>query len=604
VTEFGRADPPSRIEDYGLIGDCFSAALVSRTGSIDWLCWPRFDSDPCFAALLGTSAHGRWGLAPAAPVRRITRRYVADSLVLETVFDTDDGSAAVIDFMPVGQASPSLIRRVMGRRGHTDMRLQLILRFDFGVSAPWIEKLSHEAGLSAIAGPNVVVLRTRVQLEGDGPTTVASFCVAEGECVDFVMSWGQSCEALPAAIDAAAALARTQTFWHDWSARAAYKGPWDAAVHRSLLTLKALTYTPTGGIVAAPTTSLPEKLGGTRNWDYRYCWLRDATLALEALIGGGYTEEAQAWGRWLQRAVAGNPDDVQIMYGIAGERRLAEWSPTWLPGYQGASPVRVGNAASTQLQLDIYGEIAGVMHLARRAGLCAPLAGWSLQVKLIEHLETIWEQPDAGLWEVRGGSQQFTHSKVMTWLAFDRTLRDAEAFGGEGPLARWRGVREQIHREVCETGFNRARNSFTQTLGGPALDASLLFIPLIGFLPIDDPRVRGTITAIEQELITDGLVMRYRTETGTDGLAPGEGVFLACSFWLVEVYAMQGRLDEARALFARLVGLSNDLGLLSEEYDPQSRRLVGNFPQAFSHLALIRAALRLDAQVPRAPQAR
>ncbi len=597
--------PPSRIEDYALIGDCLTGALVGRNGSIDWLCWPRFDSDACFAALLGTSRHGRWLLHPHSepeqPAPRVSRGYRGDTLVLETVFHTAGGSVAVIDFMPTGRENSSVVRRVEGRGGRVTMRMEITLRFDYGSSVPWVTKLEDGSGISAVAGPNVAVLRTSVPLEGRNRATVADFTLGDGESAEFSLTWGPSHLPAPEAFDMAEALAQTEAFWSEWSGRCAYQGPWKRPVLRSLLTLKALTYAPTGGIIAALTTSLPEQLGGSRNWDYRYCWLRDASLTLMALMTGGYHEEGEAWRRWLYRAAAGSPDELQIMYGIAGERRLVEWSPSWLPGYEGAAPVRVGNAASEQVQLDVYGEMMGTLHIARARQLVEPRTGWSLQVQIVEHLETIWDQPDDGIWEVRGERRHFTHSKLMAWVALDRAVCDAETYGLPAPLERWRPLRDRMHAELCDKGFSRARNSFTQSYGGEALDASLLLIPQVGFLPIDDPRVTSTIAAIERDLLVDGFMLRYRTDgddEGGDGLPGGEGAFLPCSFWLVNVYAMQGRHDEARTLFEQLIGLVNDVGLLSEEYDPRARRQVGNFPQAFSHLALIGAALNMEGIEP------
>ena len=588
-------EQPLRIEDYALIGDCLTGALVGRNGSIDWLCWPRFDSTACFAALLGTSRHGRWLLAPADPSPRVSRAYRGDTMVLETLFDTADGQAAVIDFMPTGRADSSLVRRVEGRRGKVSMCMHLVLRFDYGSATPWVTELREGGGISAIVGPNLVVLRTKVELQGHDQATHAAFTVGEGESVDFVLTWGPSHLPPPAAFDAGKTLDQTEAFWREWAARCKYQGAWKPAVLRSLLTLKALTYAPTGGIVAALTTSLPEQLGGERNWDYRYCWLRDATLTLMALMEGGYYDEAEAWRHWLHRAVAGSPDELQIMYGIAGERQLVEWSPSWLPGYQGAAPVRIGNAASEQLQLDVYGEMIGAVSLARFSGLREPATAWSMQALFIEHLETIWDQPDDGIWEVRGPRRNFTHSKVMAWVALDRSVKDAERFSFDAPLDRWKMLRDRIHAEVCRNGFDAGRNSFTQSFGNPELDASLLLIPKVGFLPATDPRMIGTVKAIENELLTDGFMLRYRTEAGADGLPPGEGAFLPCSFWLANVYALQGRDADAVAMFERLLGLANDVGLLAEEYDPRAKRLVGNFPQAFSHLSLIGSALDIQA---------
>jgi carbohydrate kinase (thermoresistant glucokinase family) len=588
-----RSDLPLAIEDYALIGDCITAALVGRNGSMDWLCWPRFDGNACFAALLGTSEHGRWQIYPADPAPRISRAYRDGSVVLETVFDTADGRVAVIDFMPIGRANSSVIRLVQGQRGKVAMRLHLTLRFDYGTTVPWVTQLEDGSGLSAIAGPSRVVLRSPVALRGKNFATVAEFDVAEGECVPFVMTHGPSHLPPPAAMDWRAALQETESFWRDWSTRCCYTGRRKEAVQRSLLTLKALSYAETGGIVAAPTTSLPEQLGGERNWDYRYCWLRDATFTLMALSAAGYREEAQAWRAWLQRSVAGSPNQLQIMYGLSGERQLTEWEVPWLPGYQGAAPVRIGNAASVQLQLDVYGELMDAIYHARKDALAPVESAWAQQQTLIEHLEQIWEQPDDGIWEVRGGRRNFTFSKIMAWVALDRTVRDAERFKLHAPLERWRQVRGHMHATICKLGFDSSRNTFTQSFGSSELDASLLLMSVVGFLAPDDPRVRGTIAAIEQELMVDGLVLRYRTKAGIDGLPPGEGVFLPCSFWLADNYTLQNRDAEASALFDRLLSLRNDVGLLAEEYDPQAQRQVGNFPQAFSHLALIGTALNL-----------
>jgi carbohydrate kinase (thermoresistant glucokinase family) len=588
-----KSDLPLAIEDYALIGDCITAALVGRNGSIDWLCWPRFDSTACFAALLGTSEHGRWQIRPADPTARVIRAYRDDTMVLETVFETADGRVALIDFMPIGHPNSSLIRLVQGQRGKVAMRLHLALRFDYGTTVPWVTRQDDPPGLRAVAGPSQVVLRAPVPLRGRNFATVSEFDVAEGDCVPFVMTHGPSHLPAPAPIDWQKALKDTEAFWRDWSSRCCYKGGKRDAVQRSLLTLKALTYAETGGIVAAPTTSLPEQLGGERNWDYRYCWLRDATLTLMALSSAGYREEAQAWREWLLRSVAGSPNQLQIMYGLSGERQLPEWEVPWLPGYHGAAPVRIGNAASTQLQLDVYGELADAMFQARKDALAPVESAWAEQRTLIEHLEQIWQQPDEGIWEVRGGRRHFTHSKIMAWVALDRTVRDAERFKLQVPIERWRHVRDHMHETICKFGFDSTRNAFTQSFGSSEVDASLLLMPVVGFLPPDDPRVRGTVAAIEQDLLVDGLVLRYRTKGGVDGLPPGEGVFLPCSFWLADNYTLQNRDDEASALFERLLSLRNDVGLLAEEYDPQAHRQVGNFPQAFSHLALIGTALNL-----------
>jgi len=611
---------PSKIEDYALIGDCETAALVSRDGSIDWLCWPRFDSGACFAALLGTPDHGRWRIAPAAPqgeVRAVHRRYLPGTLVLETVFETDSGTVSLTDLMPTRlPGTPSarsdtsdLVRIVRGLSGTVDIRMDLTLRFDYGASVPWVSRVSEATGvaadgpchpddtlgpdcvLRAIAGPDMVTLRTPAPIRGENLSTVADFSVSAGEAMPFVLTHSPSHLPLPDSIDALEAQVDVEARWRAWSDRCHDAGEWTEAVQRSLITLKALTYHRTGGVVAAPTTSLPEQLGGVRNWDYRYCWLRDATLTLLALMNAGYYNEARAWREWLERAIAGSPAQVQIMYGIAGERRLGEWTVPWLPGYEGAQPVRVGNAAALQLQLDVYGELMDALYLARKVGLDGDEASWRLQIALMTHLESIWQTPDEGIWEVRGPARHFTHSKVMAWVAFDRAVKTIEQFNLDGPVERWRAVRDRIHAEVCAHGYNATRGCFVQSYGSDELDAALLMLPLVGFLPASDPRIQGTVKAIEEDLLIDGLVRRYRTEAVADGLPEGEGVFLACSFWYVDNLVMQGRHDEARALFTKLLALRNDVGLLAEEYDPRVRRLVGNFPQAFSHVALVNSAL-------------
>jgi GH15 family glucan-1,4-alpha-glucosidase len=586
---------PSPIEDYALIGDCQTAALVSKEGSIDWLCWPRFDSAACFAGLLGSPENGRWLIAPASPHGKVTRRYCEHTLVLETEFETTDGAGAVtvIDFMPPTGRHSHVVRMVRGRRGKVAMRMALTLRFDYGRSVPWVTRM-EDGSMRAIAGPNMVVLRTPAPLRGENMHTVSEFVVDEGATIPFVLTYRASHHDLPEAIDPETALDQTQAFWRNWTSRCTYKGPWADAVERSLITLKALTYQPTGGIVAAPTTSLPERPGGARNWDYRFCWLRDATFALVALISSGYFEEAADWQNWLLRAVAGSPDQVQILYGLGGERQLTELELGWLPGYANSKPVRIGNAASEQLQLDIYGEIAGMLHYGQKSGLPRNEPGAALLGKFLEHLENIWREADQGIWEVRGPRRHFTHSKVMAWLAFDRAVQSCLQFGLDGPVERWRAVRDQIHDDICRQGFDADLGSFVQSYGSKELDASLLLMPLIGFLLPSDPRIIGTVRAIERHLIRDGLVMRYNTHEVDDGLTPGEGAFLPCSFWLASVYHLSGRHTEAQQLFERLLSLRNDVGLLSEEYDLVGRRLVGNFPQAFSHLALINAAFRFS----------
>ncbi len=589
---------PAQIEDYALIGDCGTAALVSRDGSIDWLCWPRFDSAACFAALLGTPEHGQWRLAPAAAGYKVRRSYRGASMVLETVFTTLSGEVAVIDFMPVGQRHSAIVRIIEGRAGQVDMAMVLTLRFDYGASVPWVQRRETGEGIVAIAGPDMVVLYAPVPTEGQDMRTVASVSVSAGDRATFTLMHAPSHHKPPRPIDTEAALRETETYWTRWSARGTYRGPYAEAVTRSLLTLKALTYHATGGIVAAPTTSLPEQLGGSRNWDYRYCWLRDATLTLLSFMHNGYYDEARSWRDWLHRSVAGSPNQTQIMYGIAGERRLEEWEVKWLPGYQGAAPVRIGNAASNQLQLDIFGEVMNALHQSRVGGLAAGPQTWSLERALTEHLEQIWEEPDEGIWETRGGRQQFTFSKVMAWVAVDRAVQSMEHFQLEGPLERWRALRDTMHATICKRGFNPKLGSFVRTLDGDELDASLLLAPLFNFLPATDARMAGTIAAIERRLLRDGFVMRYDTEQSSDGLPPGEGTFLACSFWLAAAYARQGRTAEARSLFERLLGLCNDVGLLAEEYDPRAGRQTGNFPQALSHISLIGAALELQGEKP------
>jgi len=582
------------IGDYGIIGCTRSAALISKLGSIDWLCWPRFDSGACFAALLGGPEHGRWLLAPMTDdAPKITRRYRGETLILETDYETAEGAVTVVDFMPPGNGWSELARIVVGKRGTVRMRMELVLRFDYGFSVPWVTSLPRDNGIKAIVGPDTVVLRTPVELRGENMRTVSEFTVSEGERVPFTLAYAPSHLRIPPARDPHTSLARTDNHWRDWSSRCEVTGRYAEPIRRSLITLKALAYEPTGGIVAAPTTSLPEHLGGTRNWDYRYCWLRDATITLLAMMRGGYYDEARAWRAWLGRVMAGSPSQVQIMYGLAGERRLPESELDWLPGYQGAKPVRIGNNAVGQLQLDVYGEVMNALHLARVGGLHTDETVWSVQCAMLEHLETIWQQPDEGIWEVRGGRQHFTFSKVMAWVAFDRAIRSAEKFGLPAPLERWRANRDQIHADVCAKAWNPACNAFMQAYGSDDLDASTLLMPLLGFLPPDDPRIAGTVDAVEKNLMRDGFVLRYHTGDVNDGLPPGEGTFLACSFWLVDNLALQGRLDDAHALFERLLSLANDVGLLSEEYDPATKRLVGNFPQAFSHVALVHTGLNL-----------
>ena len=580
-----------RIEDYALIGDCETAALVGRNGSIDWLCWPRFDSDACFTALLGSPENGRWQIAPRDEAR-VTRRYRAHTLILETRFETPEGAAIVIDFMPLRDRHCDLIRLVVGERGTLAMRMELVIRFGYGAIVPWVTR-QEDGTLRAIAGPDMLVLHAPVDLHNHDFRTTAEFNVTAGQRLPFVLTYSSSHLPMPDRIDPNAAFAATQAFWQDWAARCQAGDLYPDAIVRSLLTLKALTYAPTGGIIAAPTTSLPEQPGGPRNWDYRFCWVRDATLTLLALMNAGYFEEAQAWDEWLLRAVAGRPDQLQPIYGIAGERRLTEWELPWLPGYAGSRPVRVGNAAYAQLQLDVYGELMDALHVARRGGLTHSAQGWTLQRAFLAHLEKIWREPDEGIWEIRGPPCHFTFSKVMAWVAFDRAIKSAEQFGFAGPIDHWRRLREEICQEVCAQGYDAALGSFVQCYGSKELDASLLLLPNVGFLKPSDPRIRGTIAAIERTLVVDGLVRRYDTKATDDGLPPGEGVFLACSFWLVDAYVMLGRSGDARRLFERLIALRNDVGLLSEEYDPSAGRMLGNFPQAFSHIALVNSAFNL-----------
>ncbi|HSC90382.1 MAG TPA: glycoside hydrolase family 15 protein [Gaiellaceae bacterium] len=595
--------PP--IEDYGLIGDTQTAALVSRLGAIDWLCLPRFDSGACFAALLGDERYGHWTIAPATGVRRTSRRYRGDTLVLETELEAHDGTVRIVDFMPPRERKPDLVRIVEGVRGRPRIRSTIVLRFDYGSITPWLRPL--DGAVAAIGGPDAVVLHTPAPVEARSRegTLVSELVVPEGERVPFVLTWFPSAEALPDPIDVARALADTDSFWHAWADRCRVGGPHRDAVVRSLVTLKALTYAPTGGIVAAATTSLPERLGGVRNWDYRYCWVRDATFTLHALLESGFKKEAEAWRDWLLRAVAGDPRDLQIMYGPAGERRLPELELPWLPGYEGSSPVRVGNRAHEQRQLDVYGELMDMLHQAREAGIPAETEAWELQRALLEALESRWREPDAGIWEVRGPPRHFTHSKVMAWVAFDRAARAVEAHGRDGPADRWRRLAHEIHAEACREGFDADRNAFVQSYGSSLLDASLLLIPVVGFLPPDDPRVVGTVEAVRRDLMHDGLVQRYPATDeaqAVDGLPPGEGAFLACSFWLADALVRVGRRDEAEALFGRLLALRTDLGLLAEEYDPEAKRLVGNFPQAFSHVGLVNAAAALAGTMARRPQ--
>jgi GH15 family glucan-1,4-alpha-glucosidase len=581
----------AKIEDYGFLSDTQSGALVSREGCIDWLCLPRFDSGACFASLLGEKKDGCWLFSPEEKIDKVNRRYRGDTLILETEIETASGAVRLIDFMPPRGKNPDIVRIVEGLRGEVRMKMELIIRFEYGSVIPWVRK-AHD-GLEAIAGPDGLILRTPIETRGEDLTTVAEFAVKKGERVPFVLTWFASHEEPARAINPEHALRDTEKFWSAWAKRCRYAGPWRDAVMRSLVTLKGLTYAPTGGIVAAATTSLPEAIGGVRNWDYRYCWLRDATFTLYALMQGGYREEAESWREWLLRAIAGSASQMQIMYGVRGERRLEEYEIPWLAGYENSKPVRIGNAASQQFQLDVYGEVLGAMHYAHQAGIENRETDWRLQVQLVAFLESNWDQPDDGIWEVRGGRKHFTHSKMMAWLAFDRAVKLVEKCGcsGDRHVDRWKKIRDQIHAEVCERGFNAGKKAFTQVYGSDGLDASLLMMPLVGFLPATDERVRGTIAAIERELMQDGFVLRYRPqEEGVDGLPGGEGVFLPCSFWLADCLHLTGRKKEAQEMFERLLTLRNDLGLLAEEYDPVAKRQLGNFPQAFTHVVLVNSA--------------
>jgi GH15 family glucan-1,4-alpha-glucosidase len=588
-----------KIEDYGLIGDCETAALVGRDGSIDWLCWPAFDSDACFAGLLGTSREGRWLIAPADEITKTSRRYWDNTLILETRFETAGGTVAVIDFMPPRGKASDIVRLVRGVSGRVKLRMELVIRFGFGTDIPWVKKTEDGTALLAICGPDMTVLRTPVETRGEDLTTVAEFEVGEGETVPFVLTYGPSHLDVPEAIDPEQALQDTKDFWTEWSGRCTYEGESRDLVMRSLITLKALTYEPTGGIVAAPTTSLPEILGGPKNWDYRFCWLRDATFTLLALMNSGYTEEASCWHDWLLRAVAGAPAHMQIMYGIRGQRRLLEWEADWLPGYEGAQPVRVGNAAHAQLQLDVYGELMDSFHQARMAKLKLDDGSWALECKVLEHLAEIWNRPDSGIWERRGDGRHYVSSKVLTWVAFDRAVKSVEKFGFEAPLEQWRSLRDTIHRDVCEKGFNRKLNSFVESYGSQLLDASVLLLPAVGFLPSDDPRVRGTLAAIEKYMMRGGFVLRHDPREPADQSQPIEGAFLACTLWLADACVLAGEIDKAQALFDRVVAVANDLGLLAEEFDSAAGRQTGNFPQALTHIALINTAHNLsDAKKP------
>jgi GH15 family glucan-1,4-alpha-glucosidase len=587
-----------KIEDYGLIGDCETAALVGRDGSIDWLCWPAFDSEACFAALLGTPKNGRWLIAPGEDVIKCSRRYWDNTLILETRFETANGVVAVIDFMPPRGEASDIVRLVRGVSGRVRLRMELVIRFGFGTDIPWVKR-TDDGALLAICGPDMTVLRTPVETRGEDMTTVAEFEVNEEDAIPFVLTYGPSHLPVPEPIDPALALQDTQDFWTEWCSHCTNQGDHPELVMRSLITLKALTYAPTGGIVAAPTTSLPEKLGGARNWDYRFCWLRDATFTLLALMNSGYTDEASAWHNWLLRAVAGSPGNMQIMYGIMGQRRLLEWEAGWLPGYEGAQPVRVGNAAHAQLQLDVYGELIDAFHQSRVAELKLDVGSWDLECIVLDHLAEVWNQPDNGIWERRGDGAHYVSSKVMIWVAFDRGIKSAEQFGFDAPLDRWRSLRDEIHREVCDRGFDRELNSFVMSYGSPWLDASILLLPSVGFLPASDPRVRGTLAAIETYMMRDGFVLRHDPREISDEQQPIEGAFLACTLWLADAFVLAGEIAKAQALFDRVVAVANDLGLLAEEFDSGAGRLTGNFPQALTHIALINTAHNLnDAKQP------
>jgi GH15 family glucan-1,4-alpha-glucosidase len=593
---------PLPIADYALIGDGRTAALVGRDGSIDWLCVPRFDAPACFAALLGGPEHGRWQIAPAAAaVKRTQRRYRAHTLVLETDFETADGSAVrLVDCMPLANDRCDIVRNVECLRGEVTLRMELVIRFDYGHIVPWVRKTNGH--VLATAGPDTLELSASVPTHGERMKTVASFTLRQGERAFFVLNYRASHQAAPPALDAQAALQATERAWAEWSARSCYEGRWPDAVMRSLITLKALIYEPTGGIVAAPTTSLPEQFGGVRNWDYRFCWLRDATFTLNTLLLAGYTDEALAWCSWLLRAVAGSAKDLQMLYGVDGHRRLPEIELGWLPGYDGAAPVRVGNAATEQFQLDVYGEVMDMLHLARSVGLHLQPHVWQIQKALVDFVASHWHEPDEGIWEVRGPRQHFTHSKVMAWVAVDRAVKAVERFGLKGPVDEWRRLRDEIHAQACTSGYDAQRGCFVQHYGSTDLDASLLLIPLVGFLPPDDARVRATIDAIRRELVVDGLVMRYPTVHGVDGLPPGEGTFLPCTFWLADSLAITGRLAAADEVFERLASACNDVGLFSEEYDPRTRRMMGNFPQALTHMALVNTARLLSMPAHTLPQ--
>jgi GH15 family glucan-1,4-alpha-glucosidase len=581
----------SNIEDYAVIGDCETAALVNRNGSIDWLCWPAFDSDACFSALLGSKEHGRWLITPEAEITKCSRRYRGDTLILETRLETADGAVTLIDFMPPRGAASDIVRIVRGEHGRVAMRTELVIRFGFGINIPWVRR--EDGALLAVCGPDMAVLRSPIETHGENMTTVASFEVKAGDSIPFVLSYGPSHLKVPAPLVTDKALKDTEDFWLEWSARCTYKGEHRGLVMRSLITLKALTYAPSGGMVAAPTTSLPEKLGGSRNWDYRFCWLRDATFTLLVLMNSGYTEEARAWHNWLLRAVAGSPSEMQIMYGIMGQRRLLEWEADWLPGYGGAQPVRVGNAAHAQLQLDVYGELIDSFYLTRVAKLELDGDTWAVEKEVLAHVAEVWQRPDHGIWERRGNGKHYVSSKVMCWVAFDRAIKSAEKFGLEGPVEDWRALRDEIHCDVCEKGFDPRVNSFVESYGSETLDASVLLMSSVGFLPASDPRIKGTVAAVETHMMRDGFVLRHDPREVTGEVQPIEGAFLACSLWLAEVYIQMDELDKAQALFERVVGVTNDVGLLAEEYDPLAKRQTGNFPQALTHISLIAVAHNL-----------
>ncbi len=580
------------IESYGLIGDCEAAALVGRDGSIDWLCWPRFDSEACFAKLLGGQSNGFWLIAPLETPRSVSRCYRPDTLILETTFETGTGKATLIDFMLPHGSSSDLVRIARCDEGEVAMCMELVLRFGYGATTPWVTRLKDGA-VRAVAGPDMVVLRSPAFVRGENFKTVAQFTLPKGKTMPFVLSYGPSHLPVPAPVEPLEALDRCEKFWRDWTATTKCGGPYGEAIKRSLITLKALTYLPSGGIVAAPTTSLPEEFGSVRNWDYRLCWLRDATLSLLAMMNAGIYDEAAAWRDWLQRAVAGSPDEMQIMYGLMGERRLKEWVVDWLPGYAESRPVRIGNAAHEQFQLDVYGEVIDAFAQSRKGGLAATEEGWELQRALVDHVAAVWDKPDCGIWEVRGPLQHFVYSKVMAWVAFDRAVKAVETHGLKGPVEQWRSLRDRISAEVCDKGFDAGRNTFRAAYGSDQLDASLLLLAQTGFVKPDDPRYVATVEAIERELLVDGFVRRYHTHQVDDGLRPGEGAFLACSFWLADAYVSIGRRAEAETLFKRLLAIRNDLGLLAEEYEPHLARQQGNFPQAFSHVALINTAFNL-----------